>query len=264
MRNLTLVATLGLMAAGCNGPGSWEGIWMIQVPVVESESCDPDIDHNYKDASVPEEVDFEGDPDWDVDYDTKVSDAVFFLQVLEQGGDVFVFYGDTPYYGTVDGKTLTASWTDFVDSEVSEAHDNGYEYTADERSESTTAFALTRDGGVVTGTYDFQVKTTLDYVETDEWTPNDVGFQQGQMNGIAGVYLENDAPGGTQNGANDDDCDGGECELSVKYNCTTSTPIQAFFAGDHDEGMFEGVKDAERDFGGGFGYGGGGDYGSYY
>jgi hypothetical protein len=228
---------------------------MVQVPLVESSECEPEIDENYKDASVPEEEEVD-EGDWEYDYDSEVSDAVYFVQVLEEGGEVFVSVGDTPYYGVAEGKQLTASWTDFADVTDREEHDEGYFYEEKIESETTVTFTFTRgDKGVVDGVYDLNVKSSIEYTESDEWTPSDIGLQQGQMNGVAQVYLENDDPQGTQNTAADDDCEGGECELSIETNCKDSVKMQVFYAGDHDEGMWEGVKDAERGFGGlGYGY----------
>ena len=258
MRNLSLGLLLTLAATGCKGPGSWEGIWMVQVPLQESDACEPDIDENYKNASVPDEEEIE-EGEWVYEDDTKVSDSVFFVQVLEQGGEIFVFVGDEPYYGTAEGGSLTASWTDFIDTESTEEHEQGYEYREVASAETTISLTFTRgEKGVVGGSYDYQTKSTYEWSESDEWEPSDVAFQQGQMNGVAGLYLVNDDAGGTQNGATDDDCDGGDCELVVKTNCKDSVPVQVFFAGDHDEGMFQGIKDANRPYGGA-----GGGYGDY-
>lgn len=237
-----------MMTTGCKGPGSWEGIWMVQLPYAEDDECLPDIKENYKDASEADEED-EEEGDFTEETTTKVSDSVFFVQVLEQGGQVYVIWDDTPYVGTVEGKTLTASWTTSVKNETVAEHVEGYDYTFDESSESTTTLTFTRgEKGVVTGTVETKTKATFEWVEDDEWDAGNVGFQSGRI--PAGSWLVNDDPGGTQNTADGDECDGGECELEVTYDCKDSVDVQVFYAGDHDEGMYNSLEDATREYGG--------------
>jgi len=250
MRNLGLGLMLATMAMGCKGPGSWEGIWMVQVPFAEQDECEPTVNENYKDASVPEDEE-EEEGDFTEDTKTKVSDAIYFVQVLEQGGEVFVFVDDTPYYGTAEGKTLTASWTDSSDSDYVGEHVEGYRYEYEQKSEVTTTYTFTRgEKGVVTGTLETVDKSERTWTESDDWDRQDVGFQDGQMNATVNSWLEADEPGGTQNTAQEDECDGDECELVVKTNCKDSVDVQVFYAGDHDEGMYNSLEDAERGFGG--------------
>jgi len=252
MRNMVGAIALVTLAVGCKGPGSWEGIWMVQVPLAEADECEPNINENFKDASLPEDEEVDDGP-YTVETEEKASDSVYFVQVLEQGGEVFVIVDDTPYYGTAEGKSLTASWTDSSESETVEEHEEGYRYVTTDSFDLTTTFTFTRgDKGVVTGVVDTQLKTEETWTESDDWAPADVYFNEGQMNGAVSTYLVNDEPGGTQNAAADDDCDGDDCELTVKYNCKDSVDVQVFYAGDHDEGMYSSLEDATRDFGGGY------------
>jgi len=250
MRNIGMSLMLATMMVGCKGPGSWEGIWMVQVPLTDADECEPDIDENFKDASVPEEEEIE-EPDYTTESDTKRSDSVYFVQVLEQGGEVFVFVDDTPYYGTAEGKSLTASWTDLVDTETVSEHIEGYRYVHKDKTETTTTLTFTRgDKGVVTGVIDETEKSDKEWIESDDWVPSDVQFADGQINGPASSELENDEPGGSSNSAQDDDCDGDDCELFVRSNCQSSVDVQVFYAGDHDEGMYNSLEDATREYGG--------------
>jgi hypothetical protein len=252
-QTLCLVALMSL--TGClRTASSWEGIWFIEVPVDDSYECESDIDENYKDADVPEGDDPVGG-EWTYTEDFKGSNGGFFMQVLFEDGVAIGIVNDDVYVGReISGKTLTLTWESSEESEDLEEHESGYFFQEVVSGKVTETITLTKsEKNVYTGTVDVASDSSVTYVETDEWAAGEVQFGSGQSPSFLLT-----GPGNS-NEFDADECSGDECEITVSSTCSGSTDVTATFVGKHNEGLYEGIQDADREPGLG---GGGGT--SYY
>ncbi len=240
-------ALLGALCAmtGCGGAGAWEGIWFVQMPVVDATACSTDIDENYVDAFAPDG----GDPDspWTFSDETTLSDQAFFIQVLEGDNDaVFLIVDDVVYPGTVtDDQNMTVSWSGMLDDHSSQEHASGYLFDTDEVAEvsETMTFVQGEDGNV-TGQYSVASHTMFAWMESDRWKFDEVGVYDSQTPSAS--YL---AGGNPYNMSDLEDCNGDHCELTITTDCSGDIAFTASYAGLREGGMYASIEDATRDAG---------------
>jgi hypothetical protein len=223
----------------------WEGVWFLDVPTLENADCDPVIDENFDDAEVPE---FDFDSDWTVIDETTLSNSAYFVEIVAgKGNQVFAILGDEVFPGTADKNLLQVSWTGTTDATYSEEHDEGYEFSLDQLSETTTKMTLVKgEKGLASGTYTIDTVASVAYAESDRWRPQDVGLTYSQM--PSSSYLTGDAP---VNIANEANCANNDCELTIDQACSGEVQFAATFAGKYENGMFDTLKDAAQSPGGG-------------
>ena len=246
MRHLFNVLAVAALATGCRTAGSWEGIWLVYVPVGEPNECTFSIDENFLEAEPPEEEEIEAG-DWTITEEGKFSDGAIFLQVLVQNGKAVGVTGGEVWVGTADSKGLTLAWEASEDSEYEADHQEGYTYTEKTRASIKQELTLAKgDGNAYTGVLKVNINDTTTYTETDEYDSRISTYDT-----LPRGFLDGD----DTNRPGNDDCSSGTCELVISTKCDSKTDITATFAGDN-EGMFNGIEDAERDPG----VGGGGGY----
>lgn len=237
------VPLLALALVGCGGAHGWEGVWLLQTPYQPpTDPCLPDVSENFSDAE-PIELE-EVDSPWEIEEEHIESDSAMFLQVLVgKRQDVFVVIGGTVYPGKADGKTLEVSWTNADDSFYSEDHEEGYYFEESEVTTVKTTIKINRGkGGAATGTVKTDTEFEGDYRETDRWKPADVGVTNTQLK--AQQYIDGDEPVNTPNA---EECEDEECEYSVTLSCSTeSKGLKATFAGDSQNGQYDGIDDATQ------------------
>jgi hypothetical protein len=230
---------------GC-APEGWEGIWFVQMPVLDATACGTDIDENYIDAFAPDG----GDPDseWSFTQTTTLSDSAFFAQVLEgEGATAFVIIDDVVYPGTWDKDVLQVSWSGVLDDVYTEEHDSGYAFFHSEVAELEETLTFLRgEDGAMTGQYSTESNSTIAWSESDRWKLNQVGFYDSQLPSTS--YLTGTNP---YNVADAEDCNGDDCELTITTTCSGSVDFTGAYAGMHEEGMYASIEDATRDAGAG-------------
>lgn len=229
----------------------WEGVWLFELPVVsdgstDSDYCSADCDENFDDASCYEVEG--GDSDWTYEFKGQLSPGAYFVEVFNgKGGEVFAVVNDQVYVGEATVKQLTLQWEGLTDVDDRAEHDEGYEYRVIDVTRTLEKVTITKaPKNDHIGEWLVQTDSEVEYVETDEWDPLDVPVFGGQIPSFS--YLEADEPGGNVNGAESNECSGGECELTISYACDYGKRgFTVSYAGKYENGMFEGIRDAGRD-----------------
>ena len=254
MRNLVGLLALSALTGCLRTSASWEGIWLLNLPVFDSLECSSDIDENFLDAAPYKDPDV--DPgDWEYTVEGEQSVKAEFLEVLIQNGQAIGIWNDEVYVGTADAKTLTLAWESSEDLEDKEEHSSGYAFVETTRASTTETLTLTKGkNNTYTGKWEVKFNDTTTYEEDDEWDRDETGINQGR---IPSNILEPDNNGDQNNVFDEDDCSGNTCELTVSTKCNGKMDLTAVFAGDN-EGMFNGIEDADRP--NGVGNGGGYTY----
>ncbi len=228
-----------LVLSGCSS--AFAGIWWVEQAVVTTgEDCTLTISDNFTEGQPPD--DGTVTTDWTFSQTLDASPTGFFIEVLDgRGNQAFVVVNDEVYPATIDGGTLTATWTDFLDDLSSDSHVSGYTYEANISITTTNTVTLTIDGGVGSGSaaYDEHVDST--WSETDEWDAGTVGFGGGQT--PAFLYLEGV---GVSNDSATEDCTSANCTLEVASDCSLSAAVTAHPVVAGDE-AYEGLEDAGQD-----------------
>jgi hypothetical protein len=247
MRTLSALALLGL--SGCSVFGSkWEGIWFVQMPILQDDTCETTGDENFSNANIPD-LEPVATGDWEYTEETTLSDYAFMVEVMKgKGGEVFVVFGNRVFPGTADGKTLTASWEGITDERFISEHDAGYDYTESFTTHATESMTITKAGGAYTGEWKVDLTSVTEWIETDQWKQNAVGLTTGQMPSAG--YLDGREPVNTSDG---EECTG-DCDLSFTTSCSGAVPLTAKFAGKYTEGLYGAVEDAVQDPGSLYGY----------
>lgn len=243
MRLFMLLAALGLLTTGCtsdrgssnddggDGGSSFSfggngGVWLLALGSASDGGGAATCDENFNEADCPDLPDPpDPDPEWTGEVDNDASPELFFVQILEGGGDdAFLIVDDEVYPGEISSNTMTFSWTHSVSSDTASEHDSGYRYEFSTSSSTRTVYEFDRDGSSLTGRRIDTTTSELNVSETDEWDGNDVGYGWGLIDNDVDVELT----GNTTNLDDEDECAGGTCEvtitseLAVEYSLTGS------------------------------------------
>jgi hypothetical protein len=196
-KSIFLLAPMFLV--GC-ADGGIEGIWAFAFPVdTSAQSCEDTIDENFKEYDVPEgEIQDTGGVGLEYEEDYTGSPYVVMAAIEQVGGEANLVFGGNIYPGVKDGGSWAFSW---------------------ETSGKATTFTLTIKGNDLTGIAEGTSRSTVAYVEADEWGPS-AQDQVGSGGDIpAGNYLVNADGDNARNRAEEAECTGGDCELKITSTC---------------------------------------------
>ena len=225
--SILLLATLALLTAGCSaerdttadtegggGGGSFsggDGVWLLEVGVATDGGSSATCNENFSDADCPDAPDPpDPDPEWSGSADISQSPELFFVQILEGGGDEsFLIVDDQVYRGQVSGDQMLFEWTHYENSDTTSNHDSGYSYSMSSDDSTTTRFEFVRNGSSLSGRRIETMASSYDAAESDEWDGGDVGFFGGQIN--AWGWLD----GNPDNDGGQDDCSGSTCSVTI-------------------------------------------------
>lgn len=239
---LALIPTGLLVTTGCSVfTPQWEGVWFLDVPVMDESECDPVVSENFTKAEEPVAGD---DGPWTIIDEATLSNNAFFIEVLEgKQNKVFVVIDDEVYPGTQDKNTLTVTWKGSTDEEHAENHEDGYDFSRVVLSETETTITLTRaEGGTATGKMSVLTSSSTEYSETDRWQVNRVGLSYSQLPN----WLVGDAPVNIPDSV---ECAADLCTMSVEQECDGEVQFAATFAGRYENGMFTGISGASQSAG---------------
>ncbi|GEM_PF-4676122 len=261
MKKTFALAAGALLAANTTGcamfGGSIEGIWLFSLAAnTETTECDENVDHNHEDAEAREETD---DSDWEYVDEQDLSDALVVGQiVLSDKKSGVLFLGGAAYPGAKqDGGGWKFSWEGVTDSKYEETFDGAdYEYSYEAAVSSTQSIVMNVDGKIAGGSVSSDYSSSEEWKEVDEWDDVDCpscGFQV-----PFGTWLdveEDGGPGGKSvtvpaYNSVDEECDGGECELTVETTCPSVTQQHtATWLGYSDEGAYDGIDQGGQAYG---------------
>lgn len=223
--NRTFLGALALAAlSGCSQFEN-QGIFYVNMPVMENFECDTTINENIIDSDAP--VGDAPTTDWTYAYDATLTPSALFMQVFsDRNGAAIVQIGAETYIGTDEKGVIKVSWQGATDDSYTETNAGAlYTYTENEQSTSQVDITLTKnkDTKGFSGNWQFNTDTTLHFVETDRWLPDDVGFNDGSINTAIFLNLE----GTGSNSAEQDDCDSDPCVLDKAEICEGSVGFTA-------------------------------------
>jgi hypothetical protein len=239
MRNLGLVALLGL-STGCSVLGvQWEGVWFVEMPLMDPSACDFGGDENYQNAEFPD-VDVPVDGPWTYTDEGEFSPSAFMIQIMKgKKGEMFVVIGDRVFPAIADSKTLIASWEGITDDAHTEEHEAGYDFTETILNHTNETITLSKVGPEFKGVWDIESTASTSWTETDQWKQAQVGLTYSQIPST--FYLTG---AGRDNVPLDKDCNG-DCELTLTTNCAGKVDFTVSYAGNYD-GMYDAVEDASQ------------------
>lgn len=239
------VATL-LFASGCGvfSP-DWEGVWFLEIPVMDASDCAFSGDENFEDADLLEIE--EGVGPWTYTIESTRSNSASFIEVLNgKAGEVFVVIGDEVYPGLAEKKILQVEWTSLVDDLDAQEHEDGYLYSHSQESTVDEKLVLVDPkGGQATGTMQVTSSSVDEWYETDRWRLNQIGIGYSQMpstNWLTGSR--------STNSLDASECADDDCHLRIESSCDGRVDLEASFAGKYENGMFAGIGDAGQEAGG--------------
>jgi hypothetical protein len=216
-KSIFLLAPLFLV--GC-ADGGIEGIWAFAFPVdTSAQSCEDNIDENFKEYDVPEgEIQDTGGVGLEYEEDYTGSPYVMMAAIEQVGGEANLIFGGNIYPGVKDGGSWAFSWETSGKGTTKASFDD-YSYRSTSESSSTTTFTLTIKGNDLTGIAEGTSRSTVAYVEADEWGSS-AQDQVGSGGDIpAGNYLVNADGDNARNRAEEAECTGGDCELKITSTC---------------------------------------------
>ncbi|MED5373809.1 MAG: hypothetical protein VX899_22515 [Myxococcota bacterium] len=254
MTPLTL-ALLGLgTQTGCVfGTSPLEGVWIFFVSADYTVNSDSDCSENYNDASCPGGSSG-GESPWTYTYETEQDTDTFVAQIVGLGGgQAAMFVNDLILTGEKgDGGNWVFTYENFVNSDSTEQHEDGYSLTETADETETLRFRLDRAGGTFTGTMEVISSAERTWTETDVWSADDVGIYDTQV--PASTYLVHDDNGFVDNDYEEADCANGECELSISGTTQVIVDVTAERTDINQEGDLDALEDDgdyDWDLGGG-------------
>ena len=232
-----------LLALACAKAKDIDGIWAISIPTAASveEDCSESISHNFTEAYVPDD-DEETDETFTEETDLDQSDQLILVQITRQSAsEAVMLVGARTYLGNLNEGTWTFKWEGTEDEVTTQTHVDGYDFSADQHTETLTTIRLTKDGDAIKGSWSDE--TTVDGVweETDAWSEEitEIG-DRGQM--PSSVYLWMDVPGAGPRPADNErdraECSGTNCELEVSSTCTRTRDYTGFITGYESEDAY--------------------------
>jgi hypothetical protein len=125
-----------------------------------------------------------------------------------------------------EDKTYLFTWTNFERGTETDTHEAGYSFTTDGRIDLVWSLVLDVSKDIGTGTISADVTSTQTWDETDVWSATDVGLFFGQT--PAESYLDATTEGGfIDNAADQTDCSGTPCNLTVNQSLSIDGPVTA-------------------------------------
>ncbi len=225
--SILLLATIGLLATGCttdrtsgedNGGGGGSssvggsgGVWLLALGALSDGGGAATCNENFSDADCYDEPDIpDPDPEWTGSVDFSQSPELFFVQILDGGGDdAFLVVDDEVFPGEISGDQMLFQWTHSETSETQSEHESGYAFEETMENTHRTRWEFERDGSSISGRRIETMTTSYQAAETDEWDSGDVGYFDGRID--AWPYLD----GFPENSADGDDCSGGTCSVTI-------------------------------------------------
>lgn len=238
-----LVAAFVLCSLGAlTGCVQVDGIWYFVFDIEPLAECTETATENYINGDVPDPGDPPDSP-WTYTDTQDSSPSSGFGQIvyLEDGTAVLVLDQQT-YPGVKLAGDWVFSWEEFDETTASEAHEEGYSYTGDERSSATTTMTMSIAGNSASGPLLWQSAQERSWTETDQWDPALVDLFDSQI--PADMYLVDVNGGFVDNRPADVDCSGPTCELAVSSTCSTSGTFTATETRYADEDVFDAVDSA--------------------
>ena len=238
--SILLLTTLALLSVGCTTDrgtgeddggggggtslGSSGGVWLLALGAASDGGSSATCNENFSDADCPDTPDPpDPDPEWSGSSDADASPELFFVQILEGGGNnAFLIVDDEVFPGEIDGSNMVFQWTHSETADTTSEHDSGYSFEMSSEDATRTRYEFDRDGNTMSGRRIDTNTFSYDVSESDEWDGGDVGFYNGQIN--AWSWLDGDS----ENDGDRDDCSGSTCsvtitsESAVEYSLTGS------------------------------------------
>ncbi|MCB9690031.1 MAG: hypothetical protein H6735_33630, partial [Alphaproteobacteria bacterium] len=147
---------------------------------------------------------------------------------------------DAVYQGTSEDGVWTFVLEDRSVSTQSETHDAGYTFVEEDEEVTTVTIRFERDGEDASGKIDARSEANESTSETDQWDPVDVGIVTGQLR--ANILDPDTGGGAVRNQADNADCQGTTCELTVVTTCASSSRFTAVRT-NHDPSEYEYLAD---------------------
>lgn len=255
MRHAHLIGLAALALGGCNnGSDFWSGTWLVQRTDAEVTSTS-DCTENYDEAQCPTgDIDLEESP-WTYTYEFDSNDGLEWVEILlGLEGNYFLIIDDLTLPGTVneDGDTLTFTFEEFEDVNDVEMHEDGYTYGYVMNATGTETWTFSRDDeDMVSGSRTLSFTSDERYYETDEWNDEDVSIFGSQM--PAYDHLENTAgeeePDGRENTAEEGECSGEQCEITLADTTDITEPFTAWWATDTNTGVYDDLGNSGQNAG---------------
>ncbi|HNH45985.1 MAG TPA: hypothetical protein PKY30_03050 [Myxococcota bacterium] len=228
-KSLFLLAPLFLM--GCADSGI-QGLWAFAFPVdTAAETCEDNIDENFKEYDVPE-GDIQDTGGVGLEYEEEYTGTPYVMMAaIEQvGSEANLVFGGNIYPGVKDGSAWVFSWETGGKGTTKASFDD-YSYRSTTDSSSTTTFTLSIKGNDLTGVAESEGKSSVSYVEADEWSRK-AQDQVGMGGDIpASSYLVNGDGEAARNRADEAECSGGDCELKITSSCKGSLDFTGWRSG---------------------------------
>ncbi len=216
-KSIFLLAPLFLMGCGDSGI---QGVWAFAIPVdTEAETCEDNIDENFKEYDVAEgDIQDTGGVGLEVEETYEGTPYVVMASIEQVGSEANLILGGQIYPGVKDGSSWVFSWETGGKGTTKASFDD-YSYRSTSDSSSTTTFTLSVKGNDLTGLVESKGTSSVNYVESDEWSRT-AQDQIGLGGDIpASSYLVNADGESARNRGDEVECSGGDCELKITSTC---------------------------------------------
>lgn len=236
-----------LLAPGCIFGNSPADIWLVRYLFQDAEEAAPDCEYNYTenyiDGRWPEGTIDDPDSEWTYTYEYESNDILGFVQIeTTRKKQAVLVAGGTVYPGSWDGesKEWVFEWTNESNSSETQEHEDGYFFTENTSSASTTTIRFNFDNrNFATGKSTSRSEDTYGWTEADEWDEEATGLYYGQS--PSSYYLEHtqDEFEEVYNLADDNDCDEDFCALGYSVTCTSKGNFEATRTDYDEEAAFQ-------------------------
>jgi len=229
MKSAYLTTFFALLLTGCGSP---DGMWVLQIPMVEvdPDACTTEVTHNFKDATERTDPGDTGATGLTVEETATGSDALMMVAIASEGKTATLLLGNRLYPGTKDGGSWTFEWTNQGETTSTSTFESDYSYEESTKATTVTTLSFELSGNELSGTANTKDTTQADYKESDEWprSAEDVVGTTGRI--PAGLYLEKQQ-GQVRNVSDVADCSGNNCELGLSYSCTGKGKLTGWRSG---------------------------------
>jgi hypothetical protein len=253
MKLWTLTAAAGALAVS-TGCASTDGVWLIEVAAPQNvQECDAEAtDWNIIGANPPAE----SSSSWVTEEDQKLSNSLFFAQIVNKGSNAVLLINDVAYPSVEGskGKTWTFQWEGQTQDIYDAAHQFGYNCKTDVTTTSTVTYDITLDGKYLTGSVTSKADYVAKYEESDIWVDEANGAEQcaipwGQFLEILMQQGPNTNFVPAANDQEDPNCSGDPCTMKVEQHCNESMDLVGTLTGLNGDEAYDNVDDAGQSFG---------------